>query len=429
MTHQTSRLSESSKQRLDELLQDKIHQGTLPCIFWAATNAQETIYENQAGLRIMGDETSGQVTPETTLELYSMTKFVVALAVLQLVDAGQLNLDDEDIVYRILPELGDQKVLQGYDENDDAILLPQAARITPRMLLNHTAGCTTPQRNAMLAKWYAKQGHQAPDGLSTKASVRSLIAPLLHQPGSTWMYSSGTDWLSILIHRMTGLTLEEYFRNQIFDLVPGKMPDTTFYPRPDIVERKAAIYLRLDNGDLKKYPNFSNDRPNTVETVSKEFLAGSGGLFGTTRDFLALCRAVLQCDPSNLSPPARPLISPASFKLLFAPSLTTDSAKAEAVKYYRWEGRWSPDPTVENMTHSLGLAVNLCDSDHGRRAGSGGWYGMARTHFWIDPASGLAAVCSTQVIGPEPDPWNGVFNAFERTLYSELESNGEATLE
>ena len=204
------------------------------------------------------------------------------------------------------------------------------------------------------------------------------------------MYSSGTDWLGVLIQRLTGSSLEEHLRNRIFDRVEGRMPDTTFYPRPDIIERKAAIYRRDEQGPLNRYPNFSEDRADTMEKISPHFLAGSGGLFGTTRDYLSLCRTVLQCDPRNASPPKDPLISESSYRLLFAPSLHNDMAKWEAIKYYVGEGRWAPTPSVENMNYSLALAINLQDSNHGRKAGSGGWYGMARTHFWIDPASGLA---------------------------------------
>lgn len=313
-----------------------------------------------------------------------------------------MELDDPDIVYEKLPELGSQLVIEGYDEDDKAILVPQTSRITIRMLMNHTSGtftsrcpradgigCTTPQRNAVLQKWYRAQAEPAPGGLTVGASIKSIICPLLFQPGSSWQYSSGTDWLGILITRVTGLSLEDYLRQHIFSLVEGGMPDTTFYPRQDIIERKVAIYERMPDGSLSKYDGFSDGRADSVDKISKTFLAGSGGLFGTTKDYLALLRAVLQCDPRSPSHPKRPILSSTSYELLFTPTLTPHQKERAAVLCDSLNV-WSPKATADDVDHSLGFPLHLRDSGHGRKAGSGGWYGMARTQYWIDPATGIA---------------------------------------
>ena len=269
--------------------------------------------------------------------------------------------------------------------------------------------------------------------------MRTLCAPLIFQPGTSWAYSCGTDWIGVLINRLSGLTFEEYLKQNIFARVEGFMPDTTFYPRPDLVARKAGVYERLGDGSLKYY-NIWKDRAQTPEAVSKEFLSGAGGLFGTTKDYLALCRAVLQCDPRNPIPPKEPIIQPQTFELLFEPSLTLPKAKSEASQFFKNEHYLFLGPNPENVNHSVGFAMILQDGKHGRKAGSGGWSGMAHTHFWLDPTTGLAVspafglvwlaeanggdyqgVCNTQICGPNPDPWNKIYNAFERTLYENLQ--------
>ena len=169
------------------------------------------------------------------------------------------------------------------------------------------------------------------------------------------------------------------------------MPDTTFYPRKDIMDRKVGMYERQEDGSLKHSRIYSG-RADTPETVSRTFLSGAGGLFGTTKDYLALCRAVLQCDPRNASPAAQPIIKPETFKLLFTPSLTLDKAKKEAGAFFAREHYLfvKPQPNENNTNHSVGFCMITQDGEHGRKAGSGGWSGMAHTHFWFDPTTGLA---------------------------------------
>ena len=231
--------------------------------------------------------------------------------------------------------------------------------------------------------------------------------------------------------------MEDYLQRNIFELVEERMPDTTFYPRPDILERKVGIYKREADGKLWKYPIVSDDRADSVEKVSMEFLVGSGGLFGTTRDYLALLGAILQCEEKYRDGDRQCLLSPRLYRLLFEPSLTSDTVKSQAAASFADQNCWAPTPTPESVNHSVGLALTLRDSSNGRRAGSGGWYGIAHTQFWVDSSSGIAVglslvwpwlnahvreqgVCNTQIIGEDPMPWNDTYKRLERALYDNL---------
>ena len=253
-----------------------------------------------------------------------------------------------------------------------------------------TPGFVHPQSNPLLEKWYKAQDSPAPGILSTQSSIKTITAPLVFQPGTSYVYGSGLDWVGILISRLASCTLEEYFRQNVFNRVEGGMPDTTFYPRPDLVKRKVAIYQRTENGDLTAFPDkFAWNRPQTPETVSKDFLAGAGGLFGTTKDYLALLRAILQCDPRRPQP-AQPLISTTTYKLLWEPSISCDKGKQAVATMYKGGNYLFFEPTPENVNHSVTFALFNGHGEHGRPAGSGGWSGVAHTHFWIDPVVGIA---------------------------------------
>ncbi|ORX37084.1 beta-lactamase/transpeptidase-like protein [Kockovaella imperatae] len=413
-------LKAEGKATLDKLMQEKLAEKTVPFMFWAATNASETIYENQAGYNKWDDPSSGEVNRDSTLEMFSMTKFVVSLATLQFVENGTVALDDPDQMYKHLPELSELQVLEGYDKDGNAILVPQKNRITLRMLLDHTSGAVHAGRHPRLGQWFESLEKPLAWIFSPDASIKSIMAPLVFQPGTSWAYSCGTDWCGVLVSRLSGMSLEDYFQKNIFARVEGGMPDTSFYPRPDMARRKTEVYDQQKDGSKTGY-RFYMGRAETPEQVSKDFLSGAGGLFGTTKDYLALCRSVLQCDPRNSRKPSNPIINHNTYELLFKPSLTLDKAKKEASIFFGNEHYLFLDASETNVNHSVALALSLEDAPHGRRAGSGWWSGLAHTQFWLDPKTGLAGVCNTQVVAPNPHPWNKIYQAFERTLYENIE--------
>jgi methyl acetate hydrolase len=272
--------------------------------------------------------------------------------------------------------------------------------------------------------------------LGRQASVKSIIAPLTFEPGASFQYGTGPDWAGLAVQRVTGLNLDEYYKQEIYSRVPGGMPHSSFYPREDIKSLKCGVYTRDQvTGKLQKLSGYGTNRPTNPDDVSKTFHAGGGGLFSTTKDYLALLRAILQCDPRNPDPPADPLISKRSYSELFSPGITTQPGLEKLSALCRQENYFSPTPNAGMVNYSVGFCLLQTDSDNGRRRGSGTWAGMAHTQFWIDPETGLAvsgptfnelytdttkAVCNTQIIGPNPDPWNKVYNLFERTLYDSL---------
>jgi CubicO group peptidase (beta-lactamase class C family) len=134
------RLNADGASALDAHLQKTVEQRHVPACFFLATNAKETIYSNQAGEVQFGDASSGQVDEDSTLELFSQTKFITAIAALQCVDQGLVKLDSTEDVEKYLPEIKALQVLTGYKDNGEPVLEEQKKKVTLRQLLSHSAG-------------------------------------------------------------------------------------------------------------------------------------------------------------------------------------------------------------------------------------------------------------------------------------------------
>ena len=141
-----------------------------------AADRDGLIYEGAAGERAPG---SGEaVTPDTTFRIASMTKMVATVAALQLVERGELDLDEP--VEALVPEFGELQVLEGFD-GDTPKLRPPASKATVRHLVTHTSGQSYWFWNADIARWHEATG--TPTVLS--GSMDIFKSPLVADPGTT----------------------------------------------------------------------------------------------------------------------------------------------------------------------------------------------------------------------------------------------------
>ncbi|KAK4703820.1 hypothetical protein P7C70_g2387, partial [Phenoliferia sp. Uapishka_3] len=421
-------LSPAGKQRLDEFLIETVNGREVPALFFGATNATEIIYFNQAGERVFGEPEKGAVDENTTLQLFSMTKFVTAIGCMRAVDAGLLDLESEELIATHLPELQTLQILEGYTDEGKEIYKPASQKITLKMLLSHNAGLAYDFNSPLMLRW--KTEHHTPTQFSADTTIESIIHPLLYEPGTKWHYSDSIDWAGALLSRVTGKSLEEYFKSEIFSRCG--MTSTSFFPTEELKSRMMEVCGR--DADGKTFALIPPAMGREMDpTKVGPFLAGGAGLFGTARDYLSLLREVLASSPNNPSPPTFPLISTSSFEALFTHACPSETplgpttVKADLAKMAKEQNYHDPalltNGTGEFIGHGLALFLNLKDSKYGRKAGSGCWDGAAKTQFWIDPASGLAGVCCTNLLAHNPDPFNGVYTSYERLLYDFIEES------
>ncbi|KAK8858905.1 hypothetical protein IAR55_003136 [Kwoniella newhampshirensis] len=412
-------LAAEGEKSLDDFLSKEVGSREIPALFIGATNAKEEIYFSVDGEVTFGEHDKGKVTEDTTLSIFSMTKFITTIACLQLVDQGLIDLEDYDLVERFCPEIGELQILEGYTEDGKEILRSPKSKINLMMLLSHVSGMAYGFNSPDIVRW--NKEHGTPGMVSADASVESFRQPLIFEPGTKWNYSIGLDWAGILISRLTGKSLEALYKEKIFQ--PCGMKSTSFYPTDDIKARMMTCCTRDASGKIIPMSTPAMGREMDASKIPS-ILAGGAGLFGTARDYLSLLRNVLasaSADPQN----SNSLISPESFKLLFT-DVIPQTPQVKACLAIMAKNQNVHDPVLvadgkgNRIGHSPGLFLNFDESVYGRKAFSGCWDGAAKTMFWIDPATGIGAVCCTNLLSQNPDPFNGVFNRFERTLYDAL---------
>jgi CubicO group peptidase (beta-lactamase class C family) len=315
---------------------------------------------------------------ETLFRVASMTKPITAVAALILVEEAKLRLDDP--IERLLPELAGQRVLRRVDSAlDDTV--PIARALTLRDLLTFRLGSglllgpTEPlpiQRalaDAGLAM-SAESSSLAPDDFIKRFGA----LPLMHQPGERWLYHTGSDVLSVLIARASGMRFEDFLERRIF--APLGMKDTAFdVPEPALARLATAYELDAVSGKLKPY----------VAACGPRFAAGATGLISTAADYLAFGRMLLQRGRLG----GERILSRPTVDVMTTDQLTP--AQKAASPFFA--GFWD--------THGWGFGVCMVTQRDGTSAVPGrfGWDGGLGTSWYSDPHEDMVAILMAQRLG------------------------------
>lgn len=291
-----------------------------------------------------------------------------------------MDFDDPKLVERVIPEICAVPVLLRY-EGDKPIYTPRTEPITLRRLLTHTVGQSYGDAN--LLRW--ERENELPKWYARGAGVENFVTPLSIQPGTKFVYGLAIDWAGILLMRITGQTLEQYFNEHIW--APLGLKSFSFFPTDELRSRLMKMCTRTRQGEL-----VHTDKLRPVPEMRPEDInvqAGGGGLIGTAKEFLVFLQHVLQCRETTGG-----IITPQSFKELFTDSLPPPDASHSCQKslgaFLKMRGyREKQYTSGDKVGYSTGLCLNLGASENGRKAGSGFWFGAARTEYWIDPASGI----------------------------------------
>ena len=203
------------------VLDQAVKDGKLPMSVALIANSEGVLFTHASGYR---DSENGQMMrPDSIFAIASMTKLITTIAVLQLVEAGLIELDSGLDQY--LPETINPKIIRGFDKDDDPIFVDAARSPTVRELITHTSGYVYSIWNEMALSAQAK-GVTSPLG----GGKESIVAPLYFEPGSKWEYGIGIDWLGVMVEEVSGKRLMGFFEEKIF--LPLRMEDTFFeFPR------------------------------------------------------------------------------------------------------------------------------------------------------------------------------------------------------
>jgi CubicO group peptidase (beta-lactamase class C family) len=359
-------LSPVRLQRMSDALKRDIDKGTTPGVtMMVARHGQIGWFE------ALGRQNPGSPAPmahNTLFRIFSMTKPIVSIGIMMLLEEGTFLLNDP--VAKYIPEFSEQKV--GVETNGRLELVPLKRPITIQDLLRHTSGIAYEHTGNGLVQQLYQQSRVRSRKISN-AEHAALVAslPLICQPGTEWNYSRSTDILGRLIEVVSGKTLGAFLTERI--LAPLQMAETAFHTGPENADRLAEPFP-VDPWSSEKVQLF-----NMLETPVME--SGGGGLVSTTMDYARFCQMLLNGGVLD----GNRIIGRKTLQLMASNHL---------------------DPSVKLESHlvpaghsfGLGFAVRTQDG-MAPFAGSVGqffWSGMAGTFFWIDPKEELFAVFMSQ---------------------------------
>ncbi|MEO6515248.1 MAG: serine hydrolase domain-containing protein [Steroidobacteraceae bacterium] len=293
----------------------------------------------------------------TIFRIQSMTKPIVSVAVMTLVQEGKIGLDDP--VSKYLPEFANSTVL---DEN--GTIRPAKTPMTIRHLLTHTSGliAVVGAPRTPLHKIWADSGTWTSTQTVLEASRKTGALPLLNDPGTLWNYGRSPDVLGAILEVVTGKTFDVALKELIF--VPLGMKDTDFYFAPEQAKGRLAMPSTGRGSD---------------PTQRRAMMSGSNGLFSTTDDYL---RFTMMIAGGGAVGGVR-ILKPETLKLMVTDQLGPEVSR-KSFQYKDGGG--------------FGLGFGL------KPEGKGGphetlvytWGGSDGTNFWVDPKSGVFTVLMIQ---------------------------------
>ncbi|OJJ48052.1 hypothetical protein ASPZODRAFT_166103 [Penicilliopsis zonata CBS 506.65] len=410
---------------------DKL-SSNFPGCFLTVVSPTEVIFNYQTGpFDVLQRETSPSVDGNTIIWASSVTRFVVSFAYLQLVDQGLIALDTP--MSKFSPELESisRQILRGFDEQGDPIFEPSIRAITLRDMLNGTSGFDA-EYGAIIKQWKAIPGHEK--GFINTCKAESLIhTPPTGQPGEVWKYGSSNDWLSLLFPRIAHQELEEYLQEHVFR--PLAIQTASFYPHddPNLVGRIMPLrwITRTDSDGKHEFEPWTGQQGSHFLPTGRaniEYPTGGAALYASPADIATLLQNVL-AGHLGVSENFTPLLKPETYRLLLSPDLegpqvigVDDMLNA----YFHFlEEEKDIFLTTDDVSVTLGSVPMIVGKERkggwGRRPGSAGWGGAAGTDFYIDPATGIAVVFSTQLLPGSGPVVKGSKKIIERALFEALE--------
>jgi CubicO group peptidase (beta-lactamase class C family) len=365
-------LSAERLKRVTELMQRLIDARTFSgAVTLVARNGRVAHFEAQG---LMDLESKTPMPKDAIFRIMSMTKPVVGVAVLMLVEEGKLRLTDP--AGKFIPELQNLKVTVPNSEGliaaapSGAVGAPQPVRIvdaarpiTVRDLLTHTSGLMSNGASAAMVSQVAI----GPGEPLSAVMPKLKNVPLDFQPGTRWAYSPqyGFDVLARVVEVASGMPFDRFTKQRIFD--PLGMKDTFFYPSTGN-PRIASLYQSVD-GQLRKQPDGA--------WVNGAYFSGGGGLFSTAEDYLQFALMLLNRGQHD----GRRLLGARSVDVMasvFAPDTLPGRLAGEG---YGLGVRVVSDPAARSTFVSKG---------------SFGWSGAYNTHFFVDPEERIVGIFMTQ---------------------------------
>lgn len=369
---------------MDTLLSEAIATGEHVGVSALIYNEGFTVYNGAFG---MADrERDYAVDMDTVWRIYSMTKPVTGVLIMDLQEEGLLDLNDP--VSKYIPELANMQVASVGEDGKPAFT-PQANPMTVEDLMLHRAGMgygIFGDINPVETAYGAAKLFEPDEDLAVKMQKLAKL-PLLAQPGDGWYYSYSIDVLGHIAEIVTDKSLGALFEDRIF--TPLGMSQTSFGVNADQKARFATNYFLTDEGEYA----VAEDSQTSPYLDDNKFQSGGGGLVSTLPDYAKFAQMMLDGGIFN----GHRILEEATVN-----TMMSDQMDADDTFMMPWLG------ANTNASFGYGGSVQIATTaeqvaQSGKAKGQWGWSGAARTNFWVDPENDAFGIIMLQYFGQE-DP-------------------------
>jgi len=373
--------------KIGEVLKKEVADGSFRGAVVMVARKGKLVYQDAVGMQTGATKMSR----DSIFRIYSMTKPLVSVAAMMLVEDGTIQLTDP--VGKFLPGFDKLQVSVATKDASGAAaysLVPQERQMTVQDLLRHTAGLAYGEitQNAPVKEGLERAGvyrkdmdYEARNVTPAEQIERMAGVPLAFHPGTTWHYSLASDMLGRVVERASGKRLSEFLDERLFK--PLKMKDSAFWV-PAEKKARLAESLEKDRFAGRAFPLID------VSAQPRNDSGGAGAV-STAADYLRFCQMLMNGGELD----GARVMSRTTVRLM------TSDHLANFIQQ-------TPQPGelllgTKGYTFGLGFAVRQGDGV-GAVPGSAGefmWAGYAGTYFWVDPKEQVTAVLMTQAASPQ----------------------------
>ncbi|MEZ2335523.1 serine hydrolase domain-containing protein [Mucilaginibacter sp. RCC_168] len=385
-------------QRIDHLIEANIDSGYINGAVGLIARNGKIVYNKSFGIADV--EQKKLMENDHIFRIASQTKAITSVAVMMLFEEGKFLLDEP--ISKYIPAFAHPKVIDLYNEKDTTFTtVPAKREITIRDLLTHTSGIEyaqigSPRMNAIYAKSKIPGGFVADKIRLADVMDKLGKLPLTHQPGERWTYGLNIDVLGYLVEKVSGKTLDQFFKERIFD--PLGMKDTYFYIPAAKQSRLVAVYTPDKQGRLVKWtastlPGVDFDYPKTAGT----YFSGGAGLSSTIKDYAIFLQMMLNGGVYN----GQRLLARHTVEMMTENQI----------------GDLYINPDKDKFGLGFGITTPASSAKLGVSPGSFAWGGFYGTLYWVDPKEHLVCLLFIQ---NWPLPHNAIQDKFRALVYQAL---------
>ncbi|HMG07358.1 MAG TPA: serine hydrolase domain-containing protein [Mucilaginibacter sp.] len=384
--------------RIDNLIEQNIDSGYINGAVGLIARNGKIVYNKSFGIADV--EQKKLMNNDAIFRIASQTKAITSVAVMMLFEEGKFLLDDP--ISKYIPAFAHPKVLDQYNEKDTTYTtIPAKREITIRDLLTHTSGIEyaqigSPKMNAIYTKASIPGGFVSQKIVLADVMNKLGKMPLLHQPGERWTYGLNVDVLGYLVEKVSGKSLDQFFKERIFD--PLGMKDTYFYIPTAKQGRLVTVYTpdkqqHLIKWNAATFPQIDVDYPKVAGT----YFSGGAGLSSTIKDYAIFLQMMLNEGVYN----GQRLLARHTVELMTENQI----------------GDLYINPDKDKFGLGFGIITKNSSAKLGMSEGSFDWGGFYGTLYWVDTKEHLVCLLFIQ---NWPLPHNAIQDKFRALVYQAL---------